>query len=266
MKKLMFVAAVAAGLAAFGDGIESANTVGYTGNTLTKKQYNIFAFPWVNVSGDTWSLNTVLKGENLVAGTGVSNADYIEIWDPSTEGYEQFFYRSSNTTWTKAGTRNSFETVHPSGLPAGTTVWFYSQNESDAPTTTIAGEVLATDDATWQLTLNQYNMLGAAFPIQLKLNDATQVTWGDAVGGTGVSNADYIEIWDPTTEGYEQFFYRSSNSTWTKAGTRNAFEVLHPEGMDINGGFWYFAQARGAGAEDEVTFLNPTKSNTNSNE
>lgn len=229
-------------------------------------QYNIFAFPWVNVGGDAWSLNNMFKGYNLVGGTSSSNADYIEIWDATTEGYEQFFYRSSNSTWTKANTRNSFETVHPDGLPAGTAVWYYSQNESDDPTTTIAGEVLSTDDATWQLTLNQYNMFGAAFPIQLKLNDATQVTWGDAVGGTSSSNADYIEIWDPATEGYEQFFYRSSNNTWTKANTRNAFEVIHPDGMDINGGFWYFAQPRDAGADDEVTFLNPTKTTTNSNE
>ncbi len=260
MKKLMFAAALAAFCGAvFADGITSANVVGYSASGLTKKQYNIFAFPWVNVGGNAWSLNNVLSGQNLVGGTSVNNADYIEIWDPTTEGYEQFFYRSSNSIWTKAGTRSTFETIHPDGLPPGTTVWFYSQNEEAAPTVNLAGQILTNNDASTQLTLNQYNMLGCAFPIRLKLNDATQVSWGDAVGGTSVNNADFIEIWDPETEGYEQFFYRSSNSTWTKAGTRTAFETLHPEGMEINGGFWYFAQARADGADDEVTFLNPTK-------
>ena len=53
MKKLMFAAAVAAGLAAFGDGIESANTVGYLNQTVVG-------------SGITWALSTFKQTDNAL--------------------------------------------------------------------------------------------------------------------------------------------------------------------------------------------------------
>ena len=63
MKKLMFAAAVAAGLAAFGEGIESANTVGYAGSALDEDYGAVMIAPQFITPGsaaDTISLGSII--------------------------------------------------------------------------------------------------------------------------------------------------------------------------------------------------------------
>lgn len=70
MKKLMFAAAVAAGLAAFGDGIESANSVGYTTKTVAADTFYLIGVQFEKIGQDSVAgLNDVLimKGIEPVA-------------------------------------------------------------------------------------------------------------------------------------------------------------------------------------------------------
>ena len=67
MKKLMFVAAVAAGLVAFGDGIESANTVGYLNNNLVNGDFNWVCHSFKAIDGRLWTLGDLIPGDNFSA-------------------------------------------------------------------------------------------------------------------------------------------------------------------------------------------------------
>ncbi len=59
MKKLMFAAAVAAGFAAFGEGIESANTVGY-GQSDLRNGATMVTPQFAPMSGNTISLDSLV--------------------------------------------------------------------------------------------------------------------------------------------------------------------------------------------------------------
>ena len=70
MKKLMFTAAVAAGLAAFGTGIESANTVGYQEKELT-------------FGGNAFVIQTFLPMDKTVSTTKLGDISVTDEWDPT---------------------------------------------------------------------------------------------------------------------------------------------------------------------------------------
>ncbi len=73
MKKLMFVAAVAAGLVAFGDGIESSNTVGYQAKDL-------------NFGDNDFVIQTFLPMGKTVSSTILGDIAVTEDWDPISSG------------------------------------------------------------------------------------------------------------------------------------------------------------------------------------
>ncbi len=70
MKKLMFAAAVAAGLVAFGDGIESANTVGYQEKDLT-------------LGNNAFVIQTFLPMGKTAATTKLGDISVTDDWDPT---------------------------------------------------------------------------------------------------------------------------------------------------------------------------------------
>ena len=78
MKKLMFAAAVAAGLVAFGDGIESANTFGYT----QVPRYSTFTFAgsmFADVGQAYYTLNNV-----KITNVADDGSDFIQFFKPGT--------------------------------------------------------------------------------------------------------------------------------------------------------------------------------------
>ena len=70
MKKLMFAAAVAAGFVAFGEGIESANTVGYQEKDLT-------------FGGNAFVIQTFLPMGKTVSTTKLGDISVTDDWDPT---------------------------------------------------------------------------------------------------------------------------------------------------------------------------------------
>ena len=96
MKKLMFVAAVAAGMVAFGDAIESQNIVGYQNKAVTEGNYNfmVATFDKVNPLA-TYTLADISVNEDFV----VSTLSFLNPANAATksfviDGYtaDQFFY------------------------------------------------------------------------------------------------------------------------------------------------------------------------------
>ena len=72
MKKVMFAAAVAAGLVAFGDGIESANTVGYQEKDL-------------NFGDNDFVIQTFLPMGMTASTTKLGDISVTDDWDPTSD-------------------------------------------------------------------------------------------------------------------------------------------------------------------------------------
>ena len=128
MKKLMFAAAVAAGLAAFGNGLESANTVGFTTDTIVAKKFNMVCVPFEGTDGDGFKLNQCLAGVNLVGSDEAAMSDQIQIWDAATGTYDNWFYYDVGDEWTGwwdvITELSLFEDVYPNGLAVGKPFWY----------------------------------------------------------------------------------------------------------------------------------------------
>ena len=92
MKKVMFAAAVAAGLVAFGDGIESANTVGYNDADFSGKTMVCVGVPFTTVGATTFKLGD-LTAEGFDAGS-----DLLQTIDPDTaDGVDFYVYLDAAT-------------------------------------------------------------------------------------------------------------------------------------------------------------------------
>ena len=90
MKKLMFVAALAATAALWADGLESANTVGYQTTTVKANDMTMIGIQFTDTgSTDGISINSI-KG-NFTAGLTSGEADNLYVWD-AVNGYTVYFY------------------------------------------------------------------------------------------------------------------------------------------------------------------------------
>ena len=92
MKKLMFAAAVAAGLAAFGDGIESSNSVGYNIVDFSGKTMVCVGVPFNSTGAPTFKL-----GDFTATGFDPTS-DMIQTIDPDTaDGVDFYVYLDAAT-------------------------------------------------------------------------------------------------------------------------------------------------------------------------
>ena len=126
MKKIMFAAAFAAGLVAFGEGIESANTVGYATVDVADGQIVGLAIQF----NDIVTENTIAVKDLVVlnnpsgANSLVDTAD--QIWKWENNAWTKYFYRKRGTTtygWVKydstAATQPSVATTDTIGVGQG---------------------------------------------------------------------------------------------------------------------------------------------------
>ena len=89
MKKLMFAAAVAAGLAAFGDGgLESKNTVGYQTMDLTAGKQVMKGAMFITVGDSALSLQDI----KMDAATLADGSTKIWWWDKDTRTYTTAYW------------------------------------------------------------------------------------------------------------------------------------------------------------------------------
>ena len=87
MKKLMFVAAVAATAALWADGLESANTVGYETRSLTAGAQVINGANFVTVGEDSLDLQSIKMDDTVVDGGA-----QIWWWNGNTYDAQAFWY------------------------------------------------------------------------------------------------------------------------------------------------------------------------------
>ena len=250
MKRLMFAAAVAAGMGAFA--LESANIVGFNTDTITATKFNMVSVPFEGTDGNGFKINDCLSGLNLVGTDSAFTADQIQIWDAATGAYDNWYYYNNNDQYTgwwdvKTGEK-LFESVYPNGLPAGSAFWYKSaaaatQNGS----VTVADQVPEAEAVDVEILKGKFNMVAYPWPMGFKLNDANAVSWAGATGTDSAFTADQIQIWDAATGAYENWYYYNNNDQYTgwwdvKTGEK-LFESVYPNGLPAGKPFWYKAAA-----------------------
>ncbi len=231
MKKLMFAAAVAAGLVAFGDGIESANTVGYNTKALTAGKFAILGIQFEGTDGST-DINAIVNGLTGVeyddAFAFRATAPHIQVPNATTGGYDLYYYLSNGyyideqgnegekPGWcdmggTIAGNTAAGALVSGTLIP-GVAIW--AKDVQNSETIQQAGQVpsenvTVTAPATFALRAH-------AFPVTFNLNDSSKVSYE---GLTPVAyddafafraTAPHIQVPNATTGGYDLYYYLSN--------------------------------------------------------
>ena len=191
MKKVMFAAAVAAGLVAFGDGIESANTVGYTTKTIPAGKYMMIAVQFNNIGGTAKTFDQAFK-LNVTgpkAWNSADDEDCIPGWYATAPclkipyGTADQAYR--DLYWTQNAWNDAAEEfvegwadadgayIASAEMLDGYGVWLVA-GETDM-TVTIDGEVLGDASDTISAATG-YNMLKLPFPVSLNAG-SSKIDW-----------------------------------------------------------------------------------------
>ena len=208
MKKLMFAAAVAAGFVAFGDGIESANTVGYQTFTCQPNTWYLLGAQFESTSGSSLTIQQFIQGA-YVAANDTATAPEIQMWNGNS--YDHYFFLSAAYD----DDLNEYENVWANGVGDYTTlainpgdgVWF-KQKGSSAIEITIAGQVLETSTETFALPANQWKCLSNPYPEALALN-GNKANWASILtAASDTATAPEIQMWNGSS--YDHYFFLSA--------------------------------------------------------
>ena len=213
MKKIMLIAAAAAGLVASAE--VASGVVGY--NTVTiDKQWTIMSVNFTKPDGSAMTINEAFPYvEGMTQGTSGAG-DEIQIQN-GTGGYDIYYMSNGRVgkatydtvgKWvadadsSKAATRT---------LPPGTAFWYGAKNYSTPFVVTVAGGVIS--DASKTIAINQqYTHIANPYPVPLKLNESIGFVEGMTQGTSGAG--DEIQIQN-ATGGYD--IYYMSNGRVGKA-------------------------------------------------
>lgn len=257
-KSILACAALLIGIGTATAAVES-DVVGYQ-NIDIKPGFNMIAFNFQPLEGEGISIQDfVANKEDLVAGSGTSVADQIQVWDPVKNEFTVYFYRaksgrfSAGPAWVKstAPTVATADVVQP-----GSGVWFARPKTAMASTITVSGKI-TTESNTHEIQQG-FNMISSAFPVDMPLNNGP-IDWEacGAVAGAGTSVADQIQVWNPETEEFAVYFYRaksgrfSAGPAWVKS---TAPTVATADTISAGKGFWFARPATAAaGTLDEAS-------------
>jgi hypothetical protein len=144
-----------------------------------------------------------------------------------------------------------FEDTYPNGLPSGSAFWYKSAAAAAADgTMQVFGQVCNSADVTVEILKGKFNMIASPYPVGLKLNNATQVTWTNATGTDSPFTADQVQIWDADTGAYENWYYYDNGDEytgwWDAISGMYLFEDTYPDGLAVGKPFWYKAVGSGS--------------------
>ena len=273
MKKVMFAAAVAADLVAFGDGIESANTVGYNSKSLEAGKFAIAAVQFEGMDG-SFDINKLVSG--LTGASYASDGDDFvkyapQIQVPNGVGYDYYYYLTDGyydggkekAGWCDAnGTiAGDSESIVSGALIPGVAIWAKDVRASE--TMQQAGQV-PTEDVTIQAPMI-FALRANSYPIAFNLNDANAVTFSGLTpasysqyGDKFVQYAPQIQV--PNGVGYDYYYYLTDgyyDGGKEKAGWCDANGTIAGDAESIvtgvvpaGVGFW----TKGVGSAFSITF------------
>ena len=242
MKKLMFAAAIAAGLVAFGEGIESANTVGYNSGT-SGADNNFITVPFNAVGFNTADIQQIgiSDGGAGTIGWGTENFSIWEGLPTAVEGSGFFYWDASmDVTGTEtacywgdaSGAKASFSIAPGQGVVVNCAADLSFATAGDVPMTTVSFTTIADN-----------NFTGNPFPQAIDIQAISISDGGAGTIGWGTEN---FSIWEglPTAVEGSGFFYwdASMDITGTEtacywgdaAGAKATYSIPAGQGVVIN--------------------------------
>ena len=242
MKKLMFAAAVAAGLVAFGDGIESANSVGYTTST-SGSDNNFITVPFNAVGYNTADIQQIGISDGGAGGIGWGTETF-SVWagvPTVVEGSDYFYYDPSmdvsgeETTyyWGDAsGEKASFSIAPGQAVVVNCSEDLSFTTSGDVPMTTVSFTTIADN-----------NFTGNPFPQTI---DIQAISISDDNAGTIGWGTETFSVWEgvPTVVSGSDFFYydpsmdvsgEATTYYWgDAAGAKATYSIPAGQGVVIN--------------------------------
>ena len=197
MKKLMFAAAVAAGLAAFGEGIESANTVGYQNKDARAKNVVLIS-TFYSIGTQGIDINSIVPVGDDVDGGGNTNIQILDNLNKTTASYiwltEDEWGVEDGDGWYADDMETRLTGENAVTLPVGTGFLFQSPSAIQLQ---VSGEVKTN---ALSITARAKNvMLGNPLPVDLDLND---IALSGAVDGGGNTNIQILDALNKTSSTY----------------------------------------------------------------
>ena len=207
------------------DGITSANTVGYSSQSVVAGQFYMVAvqFADVQASADVANFNsfittTCAPGE-YGDGTDFSfgNAPQIQVLNSDGLGYTKYYYISdaydandnpvSGNCWADDG---GYIATAADAQALSKGFWFKSAENG---TINCSGQVSATSEIQNSPTANQFNIVANPYPVALGLNSAGTAGFTPGAYGDGTDfsfgNAPQIQVLNSDGLGYTKFYYIS---------------------------------------------------------
>ena len=249
MKKIMLIAAAAIAGVAIADAVQSG-IVGY--NTVTLKPgWNMLAVNYDATADENGiALQDLFPGEanGLKGGTGGSNADYLNVWENGDYTIYFLYYttKGSNTSknWKWV---NSSGNVTDVKFKPGKAFWYYSRNTDDKALN-FAGSVPVKPSDTIAIGTG-WNMIGNTFTSVLDLNNMGTAYWQNsgAQGGTGGSNADYLNVWENGDYSIYFLYYTTKGSNTSKnwKWVNSSGTPTTSAQVGLGNGTWYYHRGTG---------------------
>ena len=263
MKKLMFAAAVAAGLAAFGEGIESANTVGYTSKDVTAGKFYLIGTQFDKAGSDSAgsiNMNDLIKLSSTNA-AGLYDDDFatapkISVLNAAGTGYNNYFYISDGTDdnddelgydcWCD---EDGYELDNTTKLTLGKGFWFTSPSTSGTITT--VGQVSEIASVTLDFPADKFTILCNPYPLAVALQSLT-TTATPGLYDDDFATAPKISALNAAATGYNNYFYISDGTDdnddelgYNAWCDEDGYELENTQ-IEAGAAFWISAPAAGS--------------------
>ena len=249
MKKMMLgLTAAFCAAVSFADGVESANIVGYSTQTVAANQFYMIGVQLADVAGNGTSadFNSMLS-TTCVPGTygdgndgTMNNAPMIQVLQPNGKNYSYYYYINDADDGTGNYTATAWVDIQGYNLDAedlqtlSKGFWFKSATEG---TITCAGQVFAVNSFERNVPAGQFEIVANPYPTALSLNDPitsgfTPGTYGDGNDGT-MNNAPMIQVLQSNGKNYSYYYYIDDADDG--AGNYTATEWVDIQGYNLTG-------------------------------
>ena len=194
MKKLMFaMVAMAAGIS-LAD-VSSANVVGYTGVSVIKDRYYMYATAFDGVSGVA---NDGIDIQKLIVGD-IPYGTEIQIRQYGSDGYDVYRYVEEAYDEAKddfyPGWADMDDYLVIRQVAPGTPFWFKTPSDCSF---SVAGQILTDASKSYAIIANHYEMIANPYPVSMDPN---------AIEFTGLNYGDELQIRDAEGLGYSVLRY-----------------------------------------------------------
>jgi hypothetical protein len=167
----------------------------------------------------------------LVGNNNAASADLISVYNPSTDTFTNYFLRGDNVTWRIQGTTTNATKF---AIPSGTGFLITKRN---SPTTFTSVGSVRTNDFAFPMPQGS-SFRAPGFPVSYSPQSLGGNATNGWTGNNNAANADQLQVYNPVTDTFTNYFLRADGVTWRIQGTttvvtsdqlfsdNNAFMVL----------------------------------------